>query len=94
MTRACLAPPRRPPPKRGEPVQQRTEPGSEEKQEPVEYTPEERQAQAERLVELMLAAAERGDREAARRCWAELRRLILARSPAEVAEMERERGLT
>lgn len=90
---AYLAPPRKPPPKIKSPLAANRA-GREEERRRGEYTLEERQAQAERLAELVTAAAERGDREAHDRHWQALRKLLLTRPAAEVAEMERARGLT
>ena len=44
--------------------------------------------QAEQLLDAMVAAHDRGDRDVAYQHWFELRRLILARSAAEVAALE------
>ena len=46
------------------------------------------------LAEAMIAAMERGDKEAARRFWEDLRQVVLSRPIEIVKAMERQRGLT
>lgn len=46
------------------------------------------------LAEAMIAAMERGDKVTARRCWEDLRHVVLSRPVEVVKAMERQRGLS
>ena len=80
-----------PPPKKREPDPRQTGSGLREKHGQHEYT---LVAFAQKgLVDAMCNAQARGAHAEARECWDRLRLTVLNRSPAEVAEMERRRGL-
>ena len=83
----------KPPPERRRPAERKTPAGREVDRGADDSSLGRRQEQAQHLVDLMTQAQLRGDRAQAERHWVELRRLVLSRSPADVAEMERAMGL-